>query len=85
MKIFSERSNEFWPHKSTPNFENYQFLMALTQKVFQDLNKSFEHGHLDIKIFSISPHSLKNSTSVTTLVHNHFFANFSDFFKEGDE
>ena len=33
------------------NFENAQFLTALTQKVIQNIKKSIKHAHLDMKIY----------------------------------
>ena len=46
-----ERSIDFWPQKLTLNVEIFQFLRALTQKVLQDIKKSFEYAHLDTKIY----------------------------------
>ena len=45
--------------------------MALTSKVAQDLNKSFEYAHRGFKIFGFSPDKLRNSTTVSTLLYIH--------------
>ena len=49
------------------NFENSQFLTALTQKVLQGIKKSFENAYWDMKIYWILPDTLGNSTTVTML------------------
>ena len=66
-KSFSGRSNEIWPLKMILNFENSQFLTALTQKVLQGIKKSFEYAHWDIKIYWILPDTLRNSTTGTMI------------------
>ena len=43
------------PQKLTLNSENAQFLMTLPQTVLQDIKKSFEYVHCDVKIYWISP------------------------------
>ena len=68
-KSFSGRSNEICPLKIILNFENFQFLTALTQKLLQGINKSFEYAHWDTKINWIWPKTLWNSTTVTMLLH----------------
>ena len=50
-KSFSGRSNEIWPLKMILNFENSQFLIALTQKILQGIKKSFEYAHWDKKMY----------------------------------
>ena len=42
--------------------------MALNQTVLQDIKKTYEDVHLDVKIYWISPASLWNSTTVITLI-----------------
>ena len=53
------------------NFGNFQFLTALTQKVLQDIKKSFECGHWGIKIYWILPDTQLNSTTVTMLLSSY--------------
>ena len=48
--------------------ENALFLMALHQVVLQDIKKSSHYGHLDVKIYGISPDSLLFSITVTALM-----------------
>ena len=43
-------------------------MLALYQKVLQDIKNSFEYAHWYIKIYQISSDTLKNSIIVTTLV-----------------
>ena len=47
--MLSGISNEIWPQELSPNFRGVQLLFALTQKVLQDIKKSFEYAHLDRK------------------------------------
>ena len=47
----SGRLNEIWPQKLIQNFGNFQYLIALTQKVLQGIKKSLEYAHWDIKIY----------------------------------
>ena len=57
------------------NFENFQFLTALTQKVLQAIKKSFEYVHWTIKVERLSRDSPWNSTTVITLLY--MYSNFS--------
>ena len=59
----------FWPWKFTLKTENALFLTALTQVALQDIKKSSQYVHLDIKIYGISPDSLWFSTTVTALLY----------------
>ena len=44
--------------------------MALSQLTLQDIKKSFEDVHLDVKIFQISPALQENSSTLITLTYN---------------
>ncbi len=48
---FREDWVDIWPRKLTLNSENAQFLMTLPQTVLQDIKKSFEYVHWDVKIY----------------------------------
>ena len=65
--MFSERSNETLPYKLTLNFEIFNFLQAFTQKVLQDIKKSFEYVSWCMKIYRILPDTLQNSATVSAL------------------
>ena len=68
-KSFSERSTEIWPQKLTLKFAIFQFLKTLTQKVLQDIKKSFEYANWCTKIYRIFPDTLWNTTTVTLLIY----------------
>ena len=77
-QVFTEASAKNWL-----NFEIAQFLMALTQKVLQDVKKSFDYVHLNTKIHGISPDSRKYSTTVTTLLQmRNILLSIYDFLKD---
>ena len=42
--------------------------MTLDQRVLQEIKKSFEDVHLDVKIYQISLVTLRNSTSLIILL-----------------
>ena len=46
-----ENQINIWPQKLTLNSLNAQFLTTLHQKFLQDIKKSFEYVHLDVKIY----------------------------------
>ena len=50
---FQNDEDDFRPGKSVPKIEKWCFLKAPNQKVLQDIKKSFEDGHLDVKIYLI--------------------------------
>ena len=52
-------------------FENWK-LTALNQVVLHDIKKSFEEAHLHAKSYYISSATLRNSTTVITLVFVYF-------------
>ena len=47
-------------------------MSALTQKVLLAIKKPFEYAHWDMKIYWISPDTLRNSTIVTMLLFTDF-------------
>ena len=44
-------------------------LTALNQKLLQDIKKFFEDVHFDVKIYWISPATLWNSMTISSLTH----------------
>ena len=62
---FSNKKQNFRKIKLILDLENWQqkrknsrFLKALNQTVLQDIKKSFEDVHLNVKVYQISPASL---------------------------
>ena len=48
---FQEDQVDIWPRKLTLNSENAQCLTTLPQTVLQDIKKSFEYAHREVKIY----------------------------------